>query len=93
MLYTSYRPELSKRLKAGGGTDIQMIDSILGLIQLRNEDAGWEPIGSPKLKERIWRYTSFDPTAEKDIMPKREGRRYRKVSLPADLEGWFILNS
>jgi hypothetical protein len=90
LLYTSYRPELSKRLKAGGGTDTKMIDSILGLIQLRDEDAGWEPIGSPKLKERIWQYTSFDPTAEKDIMPKREGRRYRKVSLPADLEGWFM---
>ena len=90
LLYTSYRPELSKRLKAGGGTDTKMIDSILGLIQLRDEGAGWEPIGSPELKERIWRYTSFDPTAEKDIMPKREGRRYRKVSLPADLEGWFM---
>jgi len=88
-LYDRYRPEASTRLKAGGGKDMQTIDAVLGLIQLRDENAGWKPIGSPPFEERIWQFTSFEPTAETDILPKYEGRRYREVGLPSKMEGWF----
>lgn len=89
VLYQSYRPEVSKRLKAGGGKDMKAIDTVLGLIQLRDKQVGWSPIGSPLFPERTWRFTSFDPTAEKDILPKREGRRYREVDLPSNMAAWF----
>lgn len=89
VLYESYLPEVSKRLKAGGGKDMKAIDTVLGLLQLRDKNAGWKPIGKPKFAERIWRFTTFEPTAKKDIKPKHEGRRYRKVTLPADMKDWF----
>jgi hypothetical protein len=88
-LLESFRPELAKRLKAGGGTDIPTIDALLGIIQLRNPNAGWQSIGTPAYTERQWRFTSFDPIAEKDMLPLREGRRYRAVELPDNLQDWF----
>jgi hypothetical protein len=89
VLDEKYRPEISKRLKAGKGDDLRAIDALLGIIQFRDPDAGWKILGTPSQQERIWRYASFEPTAEKDILPKREGRRYRQVTLPSGLEDWF----
>ena len=45
--------------------------------------------GTPAQQERPWHYLAFEPTVEKDILPKREGRRYRHVTLPAGTENWF----
>jgi hypothetical protein len=89
VLYEKYRPEISRRLKAGKGDDIRAIDALLGIIHFRKPDAGWQVIGTPAQLERTWRYHSFNPTAEKDILPKREGRRYRQVTLSAGMENWF----
>ena len=89
VLYDQYRPELSKRLKAGKGDDIRTIDALLGILELRDADAGWKVVGTPTQQERVWRYTSFDPVEEKDQLPKREGRRYRHVTLPSGMEDWF----
>ena len=88
-LLESFRPELAKRLKQGGGTDIPTIDALLGIIQLRDAEAGWQSIGSPAYPERQWRFTSFDPVAEKDMLPRREGRRFRNIEMPAKLQDWF----
>ena len=81
--------EILKRLEAGKGDDIHVIDALLGIIQLHEPDAGWKTIGAPTQQERIWHYTSFNPTEEKDLLPKRAGRRYRKVTLPAGMDGWY----
>lgn len=89
VLYDSFRPEIARRLKAGGGKDIGMIDALLGVTGLRDSKSGWQDIGSPGREERVWKYTSFHPTKEKDKLPKRDGRRFRKVDLPENLEGWF----
>lgn len=89
VLYEKYRPEISKRLKAGKGDDIRAIDALLGIIQFRDADAGWKVLGTPAQQERPWHYLAFEPTVEKDILPKREGRRYRHVTLPAGTENWF----
>lgn len=87
-LYERYRPEVVKRLKAGGGTDIRTIDALIGITELRSENVGWTVIGSPATEEREWQYFSFHPKAEKDRMPKREGRRYRQVELAPELQDW-----
>lgn len=89
VLHEKYRPELTKRLKAGKGDDTKMIDALLGVIQLRDSDAGWKILGTPSQTQRAWHYLSFEPTAEKDILPKREGRRHRKVTLPAGTGDWY----
>lgn len=89
VLYEKYRPELSRRLKAGKGDDTQMIDALLGVLQLRDPDAGWKILGTPVREQRVWNYLTFEPTAEKDILPKREGKRMREVTLPSGTEGWF----
>jgi len=50
----------------------------------------WQPVGKPAPEERTWRYTTFDPQNEKDVMHnKRERKRFRDVTLPAGLEGWY----
>ncbi len=89
VLYERYRPVLAKRLKAGKGTDTKMIDALLGIIQFRDPDAGWKALGTPPCDERTWHYLSFEPTEKKDILPKREGRRYRHVTLPPGTQDWY----
>lgn len=51
---------------------------------------GWESVGTPAPEERTWRYTSFDPVAEKDKMPKEgnEKKRFREIELPSHMKGW-----
>jgi hypothetical protein len=50
---------------------------------------GWEPVGTPKPEDRIWRFLSFDPQKEADLMPKDQKKRFRDVTLPAGLEQWY----
>jgi len=51
---------------------------------------GWEPVGTPQPKDRIWRFMSFDPQKETDLLPKEEKKRFRDVTLPAGLERWAM---
>jgi len=48
----------------------------------------WKPIGTPLPEDRIWRFTSIDPT-QKDKLEKYDSRRFRDVSLPSGMENWF----
>lgn len=90
ILFNEYRPELIKRMAAEDASRNQpLVDTIIDLTKLRKPVAGWLPAGSPKPEERIWRFTSFDPQAEKDKMHPREKKRFRDVQLPAELEGWY----
>jgi alpha-galactosidase len=50
---------------------------------------GWEPIGTPKPRDRIWRFLSFDPHREADRLPRKEKKRFRDVTLPAELTDWY----
>jgi len=51
---------------------------------------GWEPVGTPQPEDRIWRFISFDPHKETDLLPKEEKKRFRDVTLPAGLERWTL---
>jgi len=50
---------------------------------------GWNAIGKPAPEERTWRHVSFDARKESEKMPKREGKRFRDVGLPAGMEKWY----
>jgi len=49
---------------------------------------GWEPIGSPKPADRVWRFMSFDPQIKANLLPKNEKKRFRNVTLPGGLAQW-----
>ncbi|MCH5378275.1 MAG: sialate O-acetylesterase, partial [Planctomycetes bacterium] len=53
------------------------------------EFPGWHAIGTPAPEERIWRYVSFDVQRETDALDKGETKRFRDVTLPADMEQWY----
>jgi hypothetical protein len=60
----------------------------LTLTQLKREISGWQPIGTPKPSERLWRYTSFD-SAQNKVDPL-VWERFRVVAPPAGLEKWMM---
>ena len=89
ILFNVYRQELIKRMEAEkAGTNQPLVDTIIDLTKLRRPVAGWQPVGTPKLEDRIWRFRSFDAQIEKDRMHPREKKRFRTVQLPDELEGW-----
>jgi alpha-galactosidase len=51
---------------------------------------GWEPVGKPLPEDRVWRFISFDPQKDADLMPKDQKKRFRDVTLPAGLEQWYM---
>jgi len=53
-------------------------------------ELGWEPVGTPKPEDRIWRFISFDPQKEADQLEKKEKKRFRDVTLPAGLQNWYM---
>lgn len=89
ILYNAYRPELIARFESAEKTDNRLVNLILDLTRLKQEVAGWQPIGNPAYAERVWRYRSFDPLTQQETLHPREGKRMRKIALPADMEGWF----
>jgi hypothetical protein len=88
LLHNAYLPEMQKRLKAEAGVDLGLIDTVLALKQLKGDVTGWQAIGAPAPAKRVWRFVSFDPTSEDDMMPRRDRKRFREVKLPDGFEGW-----
>ena len=90
ILFKEYRQELLRRMVAEESSKNQpLVDTIIDLTKLRKPVAGWQPVGTPKPADRVWRYTSFDPQIEKDRKHPREKKRFRTVQLPDELEGWY----
>jgi Family of unknown function (DUF6288) len=93
ILFTVYRPEIAKRLKAKDYAEeahkAGIVSTIIDLAKLRNPKAGWKPIGKVPSSELVWRFKSFDAIAEKDQLPIRERRRMRDIPLTDDLKDWF----
>jgi hypothetical protein len=90
ILFNAYRQELIQRMTAEkAGTNQALVDTIIDLTKLRKPVAGWQPVGTPKLENRIWRFKSFDAQIEKDRLPAREKKRFRTIQLPEALEGWY----
>jgi hypothetical protein len=93
ILYTVYRPEIAKRLKAKDYAEEAhkpgIVSTLIDLVKLRNPTAGWKPIGKVPSSELVWRFKSFDPITEKDQVPTREKTRHRDIELTDDLKDWF----
>jgi len=90
ILFNVYRKELIQRMEAEKASkDQPLVDTIIDLTKLRSAVAGWQPVGTPKTEERIWRFKSFDPQIEKDKLHEREKKRFRNIQLPKELEGWY----
>jgi hypothetical protein len=93
ILYTVYRPEIAKRLKAKDYAEEAdwpgIVCTLIDLAKLRNPAAGWKPIGKVPSSELVWRFKSFDPIVEKDQLPIHEGHRFRDIQLSDDLKDWF----
>ena len=54
--------------------------------------AGWKVVGSPPQKERVWRFTSVEPSIEKDKLSQKEKKRFRDITLPTELKDWYKPN-
>ena len=90
ILFKEYRQELVNRMRAENAAMNQpLVDTIIDLTKLRRSVAGWQPVGTPKLEDRVWRFRSFDPQLEKDQLHPREKKRFRNVELPDGLQGWY----
>ncbi len=89
LLYNVYRPELVKRMESEQGVNLALIDTIIALKRLKSDITGWQPIGSPEPAQRVWQYTTLDATTEADQMHPREHKRFRDITLPGNLTGWF----
>jgi alpha-galactosidase len=50
----------------------------------------WKPIGKPLPEERTWRFTTIDPTQNKDKIEKYDSRRFRDITLPDGMENWYM---
>ena len=93
ILYTVYRPEIAKRLKANDYAEEALrpgiVSTLIDLAKLRNPTVGWKPIGKVPSSELVWRFKSFDPIVEKDQLPIHEAHRFRDIQLSDDLKDWF----
>ena len=54
----------------------------------RKWDSYWKTVGKPLPEERIWHFATVDPTEKKDKMEKYDARRFRDITLPAEMENW-----
>jgi hypothetical protein len=50
----------------------------------------WKPLGKPLPQDRLWRFTTINPTEDKDKPEKYDARRFRDITLPAGMENWFM---
>jgi hypothetical protein len=93
ILFTVYRPEIAKRLKAKDYAEEAhrpgIVNTLIDLAKLRNPSAGWKPIGKLPSSELVWRFKSIDPIVEKDQLPIHEARRFREIQMTDDLKDWF----
>jgi hypothetical protein len=93
ILFNVYRSELIQRMDAEeAGASQPLVDTIIDLTQLRRPVAGWQPVGTPKPEDRIWRFRSFDAEIEKDRLHPREKKRFRNIRLPEELDGWHRID-
>lgn len=49
----------------------------------------WKPIGKPLPENRIWRFVTLDATDKKDKLATYDARRFRDITLPGTIEGWY----
>jgi hypothetical protein len=56
----------------------------------RKWDKFWKPIGKPLPQERNWRFFSVDATETKDKLEEFTDRRFRDITLPAEMENWYV---
>ncbi|MFM2169783.1 MAG: hypothetical protein RI957_12 [Verrucomicrobiota bacterium] len=50
----------------------------------------WKPVGKPLPEEQSWRFVAVDATQKKDKIVEFTDRRFRDITLPAEMENWFM---
>ena len=50
----------------------------------------WKPVGKPLPEERSWRFIAVEATEKKDKIEEYTERRFRDITLPAEMENWFL---
>ncbi len=81
-----YRREFLRVLEADAAA--APLDTLLALVQLERPEVDWQVLGDRDPAERVWRFTSFAPAPE-DELPYHMGRRFRDVTWPEPLQGWY----
>jgi len=82
---------MDKKSKANHRLQAAHVLTADGVMEKPETDVpGWEPIGTPRPQDRTWRFISFDPQKQEDLLPKKEKKRYRIVALPDGLEQWYM---
>jgi alpha-galactosidase len=82
---------MDKKSKADHRLQAAHVLTADGVMEKPETDVpGWEPIGTPGPQERTWRFISFDPQKQEDLLPKEEKKRYRIIALPDELQRWYI---
>jgi alpha-galactosidase len=49
----------------------------------------WKPLGKPLPEDHVWRFITLDATEEKDKLETYDARRFRDITLPAEMENWY----
>jgi alpha-galactosidase len=49
----------------------------------------WKPLGNPQPEERTWRFVTLEATEKKDQLKTYDARRFRDITLPAEMEDWY----
>ncbi len=56
----------------------------------RKWDQFWKPVGKPLPEERDWRFVTIDATETKDKLEGFTDRRFRDITLPAEMKNWYL---
>jgi alpha-galactosidase len=49
----------------------------------------WKPLGKPLPEEQVWRFATLDATRKTDKLETYDARRFRDITLPAEMENWY----
>ncbi len=85
-LIGDYRREFLRVMEADEA-DVPL-DTLVALVQLERPEVDWQVLGGIDPADRVWQFTSFAPEPE-DELPSHIGKRFRDVTMPERLDGWF----
>lgn len=93
ILVEHYRPIIIEQNRkglepvlTGRRTSSREMNDLIKIDGLVGANDGWKILGNDKDGAQVRSYCSFDP---KEVLEKGDYNRYRQVTIPAKLEGWY----